>query len=97
MMARTTHPERVAIVGSGMAGLTTAMLLNGDPQRRYSVTVFESVSLQVPPVFSSCFNIHNSSGGQDFSRCGFNYRQGSCDWTIRKGGCTHAGLRRRLL
>ena len=47
MMARTTHPERVAIVGSGMAGLTTAMLLNGDPQRRYSVTVFESVSLQV--------------------------------------------------
>ena len=46
-MACTTLPKRVAVVGSGMAGLTTAMLLNGDPQRRYSVTVFESVSLQV--------------------------------------------------
>lgn len=47
MMAPTTHPQRVAVIGSGMAGLTTAMLLNGDPQRRYSVTVFESVSLQI--------------------------------------------------
>ena len=47
MMAPTTNPQRVAIVGSGMAGLTTAMLLNGDPQRRYSVTIFESVSLQI--------------------------------------------------
>ena len=50
-MAPTTRPLRVAIVGSGMAGLTTAMLLNGDPQRRYSVTIFESVSLQLCLLF----------------------------------------------
>ena len=61
MMTRTTHPERVAIVGSGMAALTTAMLLNGDPGRRYSVTIFESVSLQVT-CFLAFSDIHVSSG-----------------------------------
>ncbi|KAH8811179.1 hypothetical protein F5884DRAFT_267145 [Xylogone sp. PMI_703] len=34
--------QRVAIVGSGMAGLATAHLLNHDVHQRYSVTVFES-------------------------------------------------------
>ena len=35
---------RVAVVGSGMAGLVTAYLLNQDPDNRYSVEVFEIVS-----------------------------------------------------
>ncbi|KFY00825.1 hypothetical protein V490_01185 [Pseudogymnoascus sp. VKM F-3557] len=34
--------QKVAIVGSGMAGLVTAHLLHNDKQQRYSVTVFES-------------------------------------------------------
>ncbi|KAF2493292.1 FAD/NAD(P)-binding domain-containing protein [Lophium mytilinum] len=33
---------RVAIVGSGMAGLVTAYLLNQDPRQRYAVTLFEA-------------------------------------------------------
>jgi 2-polyprenyl-6-methoxyphenol hydroxylase-like FAD-dependent oxidoreductase len=36
-------PIRVAIVGSGMAGLVTAYLLNRDPRQRFDVTIFESV------------------------------------------------------
>jgi len=35
-------PIRVAIVGSGMAGLVTAYLLHRDPRRRFEVTIFES-------------------------------------------------------
>jgi NADPH-dependent glutamate synthase beta subunit-like oxidoreductase len=34
---------RVAVVGSGMAGLVTAYLLNQDPEHRYLVEVFEIV------------------------------------------------------
>lgn len=34
---------RVAIVGSGMAGLVTAYLLHRDPKQRYQVTVYEEV------------------------------------------------------
>lgn len=37
-------PIRVAIVGSGLAGLTTAYLLQNDKQRRFEVTIFEQVS-----------------------------------------------------
>lgn len=36
---------RVAVVGSGMAGLVTAYLLNQDPENRYQVEVFEIVRL----------------------------------------------------
>ena len=36
--------RRVAVVGSGMAGLTTAYLLHNDEEERYEVTVFEVVS-----------------------------------------------------
>jgi 2-polyprenyl-6-methoxyphenol hydroxylase-like FAD-dependent oxidoreductase len=39
------RPIRVAIVGSGMAGLVTAYLLHQDPHQRYQVKLFESVSL----------------------------------------------------
>ena len=35
---------KVAVVGTGMAGLVTAWLLNGDAQKRYEVELFESVS-----------------------------------------------------
>jgi 2-polyprenyl-6-methoxyphenol hydroxylase-like FAD-dependent oxidoreductase len=38
--------RQVAIVGSGMAGLVTAYLLNQDPERRYNVEVFEIVRLR---------------------------------------------------
>ncbi|WQF83637.1 Putative amine oxidase, FAD/NAD(P)-binding domain superfamily [Colletotrichum destructivum] len=34
-------PIRVALVGTGLAGLTTAYLLQNDEQRRYAVTLFE--------------------------------------------------------
>jgi hypothetical protein len=35
--------QRVAIVGSGLAGLVSAHLLHGDRQQRYAVKIFESV------------------------------------------------------
>lgn len=35
--------ETVAIVGTGLAGLTTAHLLQTDSQQRYLVTLFEQV------------------------------------------------------
>lgn len=48
------HPEkqiRIAIVGSGMAGLVTAYLLNKDTEKRYSVTIFEEVGTYEAPTF----------------------------------------------
>lgn len=36
---------RVAIIGTGLAGLTTAYLLHRDSQKRYDVTLFEQVSI----------------------------------------------------
>lgn len=42
MASEGEKPIRVAIVGSGMAGLVTAFLLNRDSRKRYSVTIFES-------------------------------------------------------
>ncbi|KAK0752628.1 hypothetical protein B0T18DRAFT_388540 [Schizothecium vesticola] len=43
MVGVKTMPRRIrtAIVGTGLAGLTTAHLLQTDPQQRYSVTLFE--------------------------------------------------------
>lgn len=39
-----TGPQtKVAIVGTGMAGLVTAYLLSRDEQTRYAVTLFEKV------------------------------------------------------
>jgi predicted NAD/FAD-binding protein len=37
---------RVAVVGSGLAGLTAAYLITRDPEQRYAVTLFEEVSSQ---------------------------------------------------
>lgn len=42
-VTKSKEKQKVAIVGSGMAGLVTAHLLSRDPRQRYSVTVFESV------------------------------------------------------
>lgn len=38
--------QTVAVVGSGMAGLTTAYLLHRDPQQRYRVILLEKVSVE---------------------------------------------------
>jgi predicted NAD/FAD-binding protein len=43
--AKNKAKQKVAIVGSGMAGLVTAYLLHHDLCQRYSVTVFESVRM----------------------------------------------------
>lgn len=37
--------SRVAIIGTGLAGLTTAYLLHHDRQKRYEVTLFEQVDI----------------------------------------------------
>ncbi|KAM0326353.1 hypothetical protein ACHAQA_006955 [Verticillium albo-atrum] len=39
--ANGSRQERVAIIGTGLAGLTTAHLLQNDDQNRYAVTLFE--------------------------------------------------------
>jgi predicted NAD/FAD-binding protein len=46
-------PERssVAVVGTGMAGLSAAHLLKNDPQGRFDVEVFEAVC---PALLSFC-------------------------------------------
>ena len=51
-MAVEIRKQRVAVIGSGMAGLTTAMLLNSDREGRYTVAVFESVGLTGPPYYT---------------------------------------------
>jgi predicted NAD/FAD-binding protein len=35
--------SRIAIIGTGLAGLTTGYLLQADERKRYSVTLFEQV------------------------------------------------------
>lgn len=41
---------RVAVIGSGLAGLTTAYLLARDTEKRYSVEIFETVSDRIQPL-----------------------------------------------
>lgn len=50
---KSSVKQRVAIVGSGMAGLATAHLLHNDKHQRYSVTVFESVRMLYLQIFCS--------------------------------------------
>lgn len=38
---------KVAVVGTGMAGLVTAYLLSHDEQDRYAVTLFEKVGVRL--------------------------------------------------
>ncbi|EON68880.1 hypothetical protein W97_08138 [Coniosporium apollinis CBS 100218] len=54
---------RVAIVGSGMAGLVTAYLLNRDVQSRYAVTLFEAASGDVLSLDSASLTVPNPSQG----------------------------------
>ena len=42
-------PKRIAVVGSGLAGLVVAHLLNNDVRRRFDVVVFESVRCRPTP------------------------------------------------
>ena len=42
--------SRVAIVGTGLAGLTTAYLLQNDQKQRYQVTLFEQVKRSRQPL-----------------------------------------------
>lgn len=44
---KSSVKQKVAVVGSGMAGLVTAHLLHNDMRQRYSVTVFESVRMYI--------------------------------------------------
>src|SRR5690606_18595345 len=46
-------PQQVAIVGSGLAGLTAARLLADDSQHRYEVHIYEIVRL--PPSLKDFF------------------------------------------
>lgn len=52
-----TQPQKVAIVGSGLAGLVSASLLSHDPGRRYTVTVLESV--QAHCLFARTARVHD--------------------------------------
>lgn len=47
---------RVAIVGTGLAGLTTAYLLDHDKQNRFAVTLFEQVMSESRSFFSLSFS-----------------------------------------
>lgn len=52
--AAPSRKSRVAIIGSGLAGLTTAYLVNHDDLKRYEVTLFEQVrsaALEMFPVW----------------------------------------------
>ncbi|KAL6708963.1 hypothetical protein ACN47E_002090 [Coniothyrium glycines] len=51
--------ERVAVVGSGLAGLVTAHLLANDPRQRYDITIFESGSS--PSLDAASISIPNAA------------------------------------
>lgn len=50
--------QKVAIVGSGMAGLITAHLLHHDVRQRYSVIIFESVRMSQILPFAGLTTFH---------------------------------------
>jgi 2-polyprenyl-6-methoxyphenol hydroxylase-like FAD-dependent oxidoreductase len=56
--------KKVAIVGSGMAGLVTAYLLARDKKQRYAVTVFEKV--QLTQMFGFCAKCSLINLGRNF-------------------------------
>jgi hypothetical protein len=51
--AKSQAKQKVAIVGSGMAGLATAHLLRNDLNQRFAVTVFESVRMSWMLLFAA--------------------------------------------
>jgi 2-polyprenyl-6-methoxyphenol hydroxylase-like FAD-dependent oxidoreductase len=52
--------EKVAVVGSGMAGLATAWALHNDPSKKFDVTVFEKV-LSTEPAHCDRIELLNES------------------------------------
>lgn len=51
--------QRVAIIGTGLAGLSTAYLLQNDGHKRYAVTLFEQVrALSHPSPKASSSGLH---------------------------------------
>lgn len=51
--------QRVAIIGTGLAGLSTAYLLHNDEHKRYAVTLFEQVrALSHPSPKASIPGLH---------------------------------------
>jgi glycine/D-amino acid oxidase-like deaminating enzyme len=54
--------QRVAIVGSGMAGLVAGYLLANDKEERFEVEVLEMVSITCSPFSSFFFLIMNQGG-----------------------------------
>src|SRR5690348_6531042 len=63
-VTKSKATQKVAIVGSGMAGLATAHILRHDVHQRYSVTVFESVRMPQTLTFAGLTKIHQ---GECFS------------------------------
>ena len=69
--------QTVAVVGSGLAGLVTAYLLNQDPQRRFQVTLLEkvgaSLALLIPePIWPGVFSdqLTTETAKTNLSECG---------------------------
>lgn len=55
-------PQRVAIIGTGLAGLSTAYLLHNDGHKRYAVTLFEQVrALSHPSQNTSVLELDSGS------------------------------------
>lgn len=93
--------QRVAIVGSGLAGLVSAYLLHNDRQQRFAVKVFESVCEFCSVLFFFPVNLGQDSidslGNFALPRCGLHIR-GKCLENIeRSRGLAYARLCRRLL
>ncbi|KAL7268813.1 hypothetical protein RUND412_008544 [Rhizina undulata] len=59
-MHEPNNKIRVAVIGSGLAGLTTAYLLNGDGQQRYEVEVFEMA--ETPSLDAASVTVADSHG-----------------------------------
>ena len=57
-VTKSKAKQKVAIVGSGMAGLVTAYLLHNDLRERYSVTIFESVRMSRVLLFAGLTRFH---------------------------------------
>jgi 2-polyprenyl-6-methoxyphenol hydroxylase-like FAD-dependent oxidoreductase len=55
---KSKSKQKVAIVGSGMAGLVTAYLLHHDLHERYSVTILESVGISLIIPFAGLTGVH---------------------------------------
>jgi NADPH-dependent glutamate synthase beta subunit-like oxidoreductase len=53
MPSPVLHRRKVAVIGSGMAGLVTAYLLKNDTSGRFDVEIFETVGGASSPILNS--------------------------------------------